>query len=100
VRTIDPTALRPGDVTTASAFADRIGRNRSVVNHWRVNGYLGPDGERIYVEPIHGADTRRPIYLTADLEAAELATRLRSVESARPEIRGWQRMKRAERRAA
>jgi len=97
---IDPDELRPGDVTTAAAFADRIGRNRSVVNHWRDNGYLGADGERVYVRPIHGAGTRRPIYLTADLEAAEHATRLRSVESTRPEIRGWQRIKRAERRAA
>ena len=96
---IDPTALRPGDVTTAAAFADRIGRNRSVVNHWRVNGYLDSSGERVYVEPI-AVIGRRPVYLTADLEAAEHATRLRSVESTRPEIAGWQRIKRAERRAA
>jgi len=53
---IDPDELRPGDVTTAAAFADRIGRNRSVVNHRRDNGYLDSTGERVYVRPIHGGD--------------------------------------------
>jgi hypothetical protein len=95
-RDIDPTELRPGDITTAAAFARRVGRNRCVVNHWRTNGYLNEHGERVHVEPVAGTE-HRPLYLTADLEAAELATRLRSVESASPVIAGWQRMRRAER---
>ncbi|MFE5332933.1 hypothetical protein ACFRCG_41775 [Embleya sp. NPDC056575] len=96
-RDIDPHDLRPGDITTGAAFARRHGRHRSVVNHWRKHGYINDQGERVYVQPIAGAGTRRPIYLTADLEAAELATRLRSVESTNPAIAGWQRLKRAER---
>lgn len=100
MRDIDPTDLRPGDITTAAEFARQVGRDRRVVNHWRDNGYLNDAGERVYVRPIAGEGTRRPLYLTADLEAAELATRLRSVESSNPAIAGWQRLKRAERRAA
>ncbi|MFE5332547.1 hypothetical protein ACFRCG_39835 [Embleya sp. NPDC056575] len=97
---IDPHDLRPGDITTAAEFARQAGRCRTVVNHWRDNGYINQAGKRVYVRPIAGEGTRRPIYLTADLEAAELATRLRSVESSNPAIAGWQRMKRAERKAA
>ncbi|MEU0941093.1 hypothetical protein [Embleya sp. NPDC005971] len=94
---IDPDDLRPGDITTAAAFAGRHGRHRCVINHWRKHGYINNQGERVYVQPIAGADTHRPLYLTADLEAAELATRLRSVESSNPAIAGWQRLMRAER---
>ncbi|MFJ8745804.1 hypothetical protein ACIRL2_41410 [Embleya sp. NPDC127516] len=92
------------DVTTAAEFCRRAGLHRSRVNAWRTRGYIALDGTRVHVEPIAERPSRSgrrptPIYATADLEAAELATRLRAPDRANPCIAGWQRIKRAERRA-
>lgn len=97
------------DITTASAFCRRVGIHRSRPNAWRTRGYIALDGTRVHVKPLRILYSNRPlapghkhrpkpIYRTADLEAAELATRLRAPDRGVPEIAGWQRMQRAEQR--
>ncbi|MGW1998133.1 hypothetical protein [Embleya sp. NPDC001921] len=99
------------DITTASAFARRVGVHRSRITKWCTRGYIDQGGRRAHVKPLRVLYSTRPIepghkrrpkpiYRTADLEAAELATRLRAPDRAVPAIAGWQRIKRAERRAA
>lgn len=86
----DPITFRASDYTTAIDYADRVGVTEAAVRKWiqredikAVGRYPFPDN--------------RMIYLSADLEAAELATRMRAPDRGVPEIAGWQRMRRAER---
>ena len=89
----DRITFDPSDYTTVREAAERFGVTEDAVRKWierrgieSVGRYPFPDNRRIY--------------RCRDLEAAEHATRLRAPDRGIPEIAGWQRIKRAERRRA
>ncbi|MFI1580030.1 hypothetical protein [Embleya sp. NPDC020630] len=89
----DPVTFRADDYTTVRDIADQVGVTEAAVRKWierrgikAVGRYPFPDN--------------RKIYRADDLDMAEVATRLNAPERGNPAIAGWQRMKRAARRAA
>jgi hypothetical protein len=95
-----PSDLLPGDVTTAAEFARRVGIDRSRINAWRTRGYLDEHGQRVRIKPCGTLPNGRPVYLAADLEDAEHATRYRAPNRGNEVIAADQERHRAMRDAA
>lgn len=89
----DPITVRCSDYTTVPDFAERVGVTPAAVRKWIERQGIKSAGRYPFPD-------NRKVYASADLEDAELATRLRAPDRGVPALAGWQRIKRAERRAA
>jgi hypothetical protein len=61
--------------TDAASIA---GVSVAAVSNWRERGYLGPEGQRVYLEPAGYDHRNRPLYRWIDIAKAEHATRGRA----------------------